>query len=104
MAIERVRLAADLVEGVAQPLHGRRRGDPLGDDGITLDRAELGLEVSLPVNAFARNPRIEEIRPPSDVDGNVGDERDRLFQPVFADIAPWTHDVGNNGDVKGTVC
>ena len=72
MAVERVGLPADLVGRVEQALHRGRRGDALGDHGVALGGAELGFEIGLPVDAFARNPRIEEIRPPIDVDGMSG--------------------------------
>ena len=64
MAVERVGLAADLVGGVGQPLDRGGGDDALGDHGIAFGRAELGFQISLPVDAFARNPGIEEIGPP----------------------------------------
>jgi len=98
------RLAADLVEGEGEPLDRGRCGDALGDDRVASGGPELGLQIRLPVDAFARNPLIEEIGPPVDLDGDLGHERDRHFQAAFADIAPRTDDIGNDVNVhRGNV-
>ena len=89
-----------LSERVEQALHRGGGDDAFGDHGVTLGRTEFGLQIGLPVDAFARNPGIEEIRPPIDIDGDVGNERDRGFEPALADKAPRTHHVGNDIDMK----
>src|SRR6202030_2695697 len=50
---------------------------------------------------FARNPGIEEIGAPVDVDGDVGGLRQRRFEPVLADIAPRADHVGDDVDMHG---
>jgi hypothetical protein len=92
--------AADLVGCVGQPLDRGGGNDALGDHGIALGRTEFGLQISLPVDAFARNPGIEEIRPPMDVDRDIGNERQRIFQPALADEAPGANHVGDDVDAK----
>jgi len=99
MAVEGVGLPAHLGGRVEEPLRGGGGNDAFGDGAIAFDRAELGLEISLAVDALTRDPGIEKKRPPGDVDGNVGNERHRRFEPVFADIAPRTHDIGDDIDV-----
>src|SRR6202044_144191 len=100
-AAERVGLPAHLFGGVDQAFHRGGGGDPFGDRGVAFDGAEFGLQISLPVDAFARNPGIEEIRPPVDADGDVGAERQRAFEPALADIAPRADHVGDDVDMDG---
>ena len=101
MAVERVGLPADLVGRVDEAFHGGGGGDPFGDRGVAFGGAEFGFQIGLPVDTFARDPGIEEIRPPVDVDGDVGDERQRGFEPALADIAPRADDVGDHVDMDG---
>ncbi len=101
MAIERVGLSLDVVDRIGESLGRCRGGDPLGDAAITFRRAELGGEVFLPADARAWDPRIEEIGPEADLDGNLRLERDRLLQPALADEAPGTDDVGYHVDRQG---
>ena len=96
VAIERVRLPRDFVGRIGQALRGGRGGDALRDGGVALDGTEFRFQIGLAVDAFARNPRVEEIGPPVDVDFDAGIELGRGFQPAFADIAPRTDDVGND--------
>ena len=100
MAVEGVGLPAHLGGRVEEPLRGGGGNDAFGDGAIAFDRAELGLEISLAVDALTRDPGIEKKRPPGDVDGNVGNERHCRFEPVFADIAPRAHDIGDDIDVQ----
>ncbi len=102
MTIERVGLPADLVGIIDQAFHGGGGRDALGDHGIALGRAEFGFQISLAVDAFARDPGIEEIRAPIDVDGDIGGERDGAFEPALADIAPRADDVGDDVDMHGS--
>jgi len=99
MAIERIGLPADLVRRIGQTFRRRGRRDAFGDGVIALHGAEFGFEIGLAVDAFARNPGIKEIRPPIHVDRDVGRARNRAFEPVLADIAPGTNDVGNDIDM-----
>ena len=102
MTVERIGLPADLVGIVNEPLHRGGGGNALGDHGVTLGRAEFGFQISLPVDAVARDPVVEEIRPPIDVDVDVGRERDGAFEPALADIAPRADDVGDHVDMDGS--
>ena len=50
----------DLVGGVGQPLDRGGGNDALGDHGIALGRTEFGFQISLPVDAFARNQGLRK--------------------------------------------
>ena len=95
-----VLVPADLVGGVGESLERGCGDDPLGDHRIALDRTEFGLQIGLPVDAFAWNPGVEEIGPPMDVDRDVRHERECVFEPALADEAPRTHHVGDDLDAK----
>ena len=68
MAVERVRLSLDLIARIDEAGMGRGIDHPLAVGVVTLDRAELGDEILLAADAFARHPRIEEIGAEAHVD------------------------------------
>ena len=60
--------------------------------------AELARQIIDARHALARHARIEKIGAPMDFGFDVGAERERGFETVLADIAPGTHDIGNDFD------
>ena len=98
MAVERVGLPLHLVGGVSEAFRRGRRGDALGDAFVALGRAELGGQVVLARDAFARNPVVEEVGTPMHLNRNVGLELERRFQAMLADEAPRADHVGNDVD------
>src|ERR1700728_2300832 len=44
---------------------------------------------------------MEEVGPPVHLDIDVGDQRNRCFKPMLADVAPRADHVGNHLDVDG---
>src|SRR4029077_20545360 len=98
MAINRVGLPLDVIERVGQPLGCGGLRPALRDSPITLGRAKLGGEILLAADARARHPRIEKIWAKAHHDRDVGQKRDRLFQPALADEAPRTNDIGHHVD------
>ena len=51
-------------------------------------------------DALARHPGIEEERTPVHFDRNVRHQRQRVLDPLFADIAPGADHVGNDVDFQ----
>src|ERR1700692_4405695 len=100
MAVDRVRLALDLVGPVYQPLFVRRRDDAAGDALVSFDRAEFRREVFIAADALARDPGIEKERPPANLDRNIRRQRQRVLDPALADVTPGAHDVGDDIDLK----
>jgi hypothetical protein len=96
MAVDRIWLPGDLVGRVSQTFLGGGGGNALGDGGIALDGAEFGFQIRRSIDAFARNPGVEEIGAPVDVDLDAGIKLRCGFESVFADVAPGSHDVGND--------
>ena len=80
---------------------GRRVHNALAVGVVTLDRAELGDEILLAADAFARNPGIEKVGTEAHLDRNLRLERNRLLQEAFADVAPWAYHVGHDIDRQG---
>ena len=100
VAVERVRLPLILSMCVGEAFRGGRGDDALGDAVVALGRAELGGQIFLARDAFARNPVVEEIGAPMHLDRDVGLERERLFQAALADEAPRADHVGDDVDAK----
>src|SRR6516165_2761201 len=99
MTIDGVRLPADFLRLISEPFRRSGLADALGNRVIARHRAEFGLEIGLAVDAFARNPRIEEVGSKLDLGRRVGRERERAFEPMLADIAPRADDVGHDVDM-----
>jgi hypothetical protein len=70
MAIERVGLALDQIAVVAQPGCRRCLDHAIVAAVVAFDRSELGGQVLLAADAFARDPRIEEIGAETHLDGD----------------------------------
>ena len=100
MTIDGVRLPADFLRLISEPFRRSGRADALGNRVIARHRAEFGLEIGLAVDAFARNPRIEEVGSKLDLGRRVGRERERAFEPMLADIAPRADDVRHDVDYE----
>ena len=101
MTVEGVGLPFDLVARIAEARKGRGIDDALAVGVVALDRAELGDEILLTADAFARNPRIEEVGTEPHLNRNLRLERNRLLQEAFADIAPWANHIGYDIDRQG---
>src|SRR5262249_41890634 len=99
MTIKRIGLAADLVGGIDQTFRGRRGADALGDRSVTRNRTEFGFEIGLAIDAVGRDPRIEEIGLVFDLDRYRGIKRQRAFETVLADIAPWADHIRDDVDM-----
>ncbi len=80
---------------------GRGVDDALAVGVVALDRAELGDEIFLAADAFARHPRIEEVGTEPHLDRDLRLERNRLLQEALADIAPRAYHVGHDIDRQG---
>lgn len=100
MAIGRVGLPRDQFRLVDEALFARSRDHAPGYALIGFDRAELGGEIVLAADAFARHPGIEEERTEIQLDRNIGHERERALDPVLADIAPGAHHIGDDIDLE----
>src|SRR5579885_3781062 len=98
MRIQCIGLTANLVHRIGQPFRGRRRGHTLSDALVALWRTKLSGEVLLARNALARDPVVQEIWMPMNLDGHVWFEPDGLFQPALADEAPRANHIGNDVD------
>ena len=100
MAIDGVGLALDEVRPIGQPLLARCRHDAAGNALVGIDRTKLGGEVIFPADTLARHPGVEEERPELHLDRNVRHERQRVLDPLLADIAPRAHHVGDDVDLQ----
>ena len=99
MTIDRVRLSRHLLGRVSQSFRRGGRGNALGDRVIACHRAEFSLELGPAVDAFARTPGIEKLGPVLDLGRGLWRERQRVFEPVLADIAPRADHVGHDVDM-----
>src|SRR5262245_37731224 len=71
MTVERVGLPLDLVARIGEARSGRGIHHALAVGVVALDRAELGDEILLAADAFARNPRIEKVGTKPHLDRNL---------------------------------
>src|SRR5262249_31939091 len=68
---------------------------------VTLDRAELGDEILLAADAFARNPGIEEVGTEPHLNRNLRLERNGFLEETLSDVAPGAYHVGYDIDRQG---
>jgi len=100
MTVDGVGLALHAVRIVFEPLV-RRRGDHTPRNILVgFRRAEFLCQILISRNTFARHPRIEEERPPVNLDRHVAGERQRILDALLADIAPRAHHVGDDVDLQ----
>jgi hypothetical protein len=98
VTIDGVGLALHQLGVIAEPLFAGGVDDAAGNALVSLHRAELGGEIFVPADALARHPRIEEERPPVHFHRDVRHQRQRVFNPALADIAPRADHVGDDVD------